>query len=344
MISSTAAASSDHRERPGPAGHQGAQPSHSIVIPVYRNRDFLPDVLRAVEEVACLVTGTLEAVFVIDGSPDDSERWLLENLPRMPVASQLIALSRNFGSFSAIRVGLSEARGDYLAVMAADLQEPPSLIVEFYRALAGGHDVAVGTRSGREDPWLGQSSARAFWRLYRLLVQPEMPKDGVDVFAVSRNARDALLALEESHSSLVAQLMWIGFSRVEVPYQRLPRQHGASGWTLRKRLNYLFDSIFSFTDIPIRVLTGIGLVGTVAMLLTGAVLLVARLLGMIEVPGYTAIMITLLLAASLILFALGIVGNYVWRAYENTKQRPLGIVRARRVFPPPASHREPGIG
>jgi len=341
VIPAAVAAPTDHG-RPEPAGRAAAQPSHSIVVPIYRNRDFLPDVLRAVEEVARQVTGTLEAVFVIDGSPDDSERWLAENLPRMPVASQLVSLSRNFGSFTAIRVGLSEARGDYLAVMAADLQEPPSLIVEFYRALAGGHDVAVGTRSGREDPWLGQSSARAFWRLYRVLVQPEMPKDGVDVFAVSRKARDALLALEESHSSLVAQLMWIGFPRAEVPYQRLQRRHGASGWTLGKRINYLLDSIFSFTDIPIRILTGIGLAGTVCMVLTIAVLLVARLLGIIDVPGYTAIMVTILFAASLILFALGIVGNYVWRAYENTKQRPLGIVRARRTFPAAASKREPG--
>ena len=328
----------------GSAARPDAQPSHSLVIPVYRNREFLPEVVRAVEEVARQVTGTLEAVFVVDGSPDDSESWLLDNLPRMPVGSQLIALSRNFGSFAAIRVGLSEARGDYLAIMAADLQEPPSLIVEFFRALASGHDVAVGTRTAREDPWLGQASAQAFWRLYRLLVQPEIPKNGIDVFAVSRNARDALLALEESHSSLVAQLMWIGFSRVEVPYRRLARRHGGSGWTLRKRLNYLLDSIFSFTDIPIRILTGIGLVGTVSSLLVGAVLLAARLLGLIEVAGYTAIMVTILLMASLILFSLGIVGNYVWRAYENTKQRPLGIVRARRTFSPARSNREPRVG
>ena len=342
MIDSAVAAAA--HDRPGPAGRASAHPSHSLVIPVYRNRDSLPGVLRATEEIARQVAGTLEVVFVIDGSPDDSERWLVENLPRLPVASQLISLSRNFGSFTATRVGLSEARGDYLAVMAADLQEPPSLIVDFYAALAGGHDVAVGARTGREDPWLGKSSARAFWWLYRLLVQPEMPKGGVDVFALSRKARDALLALEESHSSLVAQLMWIGFSRAEVPYQRLPRRHGTSGWTLGKRLNYLLDSIFSFTDIPIRILTGIGLAGTVAMLLTGAALVVARMLGMIEVPGYTAIMITLLLAASLILFALGIVGNYVWRAYENTKQRPLGIVRARCAFPGTGSNRESGFG
>ncbi len=313
--------------------------THSIVIPVYRNEAFLPDVARAVEEIAREVKdaargvdGTLEVVFVVDGSPDRSEAWLLENLPRLAVPSQLIALSRNFGSFAAIRAGLGAARGERIAVMAADLQEPPSLMIDFFRALADGHDVAIGTRTGRDDPWADRASARLFWRAYRWLVQPEMPREGVDVFAVSRAARDALLALNESHSSLVAQLLWIGFPRAEVPYRRLPRQHGASGWTLRKKLAYLFDSLFSFTSIPITLLTLIGFLGTFVFFALGIALMVVRLMGLIAVPGYTAIMVTILFSTSLVLLGLGIVGSYVWRAYENTKSRPLGIVRAQREF------------
>ena len=138
--------------------------------------------------------------------------------------------------------------------------------------------------------------------------------------------------MNEAHSSLVAQLYWIGFPRVEVPYDRLARKHGESGWTLRKKVTYLFDSIFSFTDIPITLLTLMGFVGTLVFLLVGAGLMAARLLGMIVVPGYTAIMVTILFSTSLLLFGLGIVGNYVWRAYENTKQRPLGLVRAHTVY------------
>lgn len=308
-------------------------PTHSLVIPVYRNEESLPELLRAVEGIARAVAGRLEVVFVVDGSPDRSEEWLLRNLPQLALPSQLLALSRNFGSFTAIRAGLAAARGDYVAVMAADLQEPPELVAEFFRLLGEGHDVALGTRESRADSWAGQASSRAFWRLYRFLVQPEMPREGVDVFALTRRARDALLELREWHSSLVAQLLWIGFRRVEVPYQRLARRHGTSGWTLRRKLAYLFDSIFSFTDIPITVLTVLGLAGTVLFLLAGAALVALRMLGMIEVPGYTPIMLAVLFSASLILFGLGIVGNYVWRAYENTKQRPLGIVRAQRSYP-----------
>jgi polyisoprenyl-phosphate glycosyltransferase len=306
--------------------------SHTLIIPVYRNEEFLPEVLQAVQEIAAQVAGALEVVFVIAGSPDRSEGWLLEHLPAFAVPSQLIALSRNFGSFTAVRIGLAAARGQYIAGMAADLQEPPQLMVDFFKALAQGHDVVVGTRSERDDPAASQLSSRIFWRLYKFLVQPEIPASGVDVFAVSRRARDALLQLDEAHSSLVAQLFWIGFPRAEVSYERRARKYGKSGWTWRGKVKYLLDSVFSFTAIPITLLMFIGFAGTIGFLLIGIVLMALRAFNWVAVPGYTAIMVTILFSASLILLGLGIVGSYVWRAYENTKRRPLGLVRERAQF------------
>ena len=306
--------------------------SHTLIIPVYRNEAFLQEVLLAVREIAGQTVGELEVVFVVDGSPDRSEAWLREHLPAFAVPSQLIALSRNFGSFTAVRTGLAAARGACIAVMAADLQEPPELMIDFFKSLSQGHDVVVGTRSGRDDPVASQFSATIFWRLYRWLVQPEIPASGVDVFAVSRRARDALLQLDEAHSSLIAQLFWIGFPRAEVPYARRLRKYGSSGWTWRKKATYLLDSIFSFTAIPITLVMLIGCAGTVGFLLLGIALMAARVFNLVMVPGYTAIMVSILFSASLILFGLGIVGNYVWRAYENTKRRPLGIVRERAQF------------
>ena len=312
--------------------------SHSLIIPIYRNREFLPEVLKAVQSIATQTAGELEAVFVIDGSPDDSEAWLRAHLPAFPLATQLMALSRNFGSFTAVRSGLVAVRGEFIAVMAADLQEPPELITAFFERLASGHDVVIGTRSGRDDPTTSQFSSRLFWRLYRWLVQPEIPAAGVDVFAVSRRARDALLQLDEAHSSLIAQLFWIGFPRTEVQYQRRARKYGNSGWTLRNKFKYMLDSIFSFTAIPITLLMFLGFAGTMGFLALGAVLLAMRVLNLVVVPGYTAIMVTVLFSASLILLGLGIVGSYVWRAYENTKRRPLGIVRERTQFNSPSGH------
>jgi glycosyltransferase involved in cell wall biosynthesis len=306
--------------------------THSLIIPVYRNEASLPELLQAVRGIASDAGGTMEVVLVVDGSPDRCEAWLLDHLPDYAVPSQLIALSRNFGSFTAVRTGLAAARGEYIAVMAADLQEPPSLVTDFYRTLAAGYDVAVGTRAAREDSFAEQAPSRVFWGLYRKLVNPDMPAGGVDMFAVTRRARDALLALDEAHSSLVAQLYWIGFARTEVPYRRVARKHGKSGWTFRKKVTYLLDSIFSFTDIPITLVTMIGFAGTLIFLLLGLALMMARFTGAIQVPGYTAIMVTILFSASLILFGLGVVGNYVWRTYENTKHRPLGVVRMRKAF------------
>jgi glycosyltransferase involved in cell wall biosynthesis len=303
---------------------------NSLIIPVYRNEEFLPELLGVVSHIASQIEGALEVVFVIDGSPDNSERWLTQNLPAFNVPSQLIALSRNFGSFTAVRAGLTAARGEHMAVMAADLQEPPELVIDFFKKLAAGGDVIIGTRSARDDP--GQASSTMFWKLYKALVQPEIPAGGVDVFAVSRRARDALLQLDEAHSSLIAQLFWIGFPREAVAYERRARKHGVSGWTFRKKATYLLDSVFSFTAIPITLLMVIGFAGTVGFTLLGVALMIARWMNVIAVPGYTAIMVTVLFSASLILLGLGIVGAYVWRAYENTKRRPLGIVRERRQF------------
>jgi len=213
-------------------------------------------------------------------------------------------------------------------VMAADLQEPPELIDEFFAVLRRGEaDVVVGERTGRADPALSRAGSSAFWRTYRRLVQPDMPAGGVDVFAVDEPARRALLGMDESNSSLVGLLIWMGFRRTGVPYERRPRPSGRSGWTFTKKVRYMADSVFSFTDLPIRLLLLVGLWGTIGTLAASVVVLVAWITDRITVPGYTPLMLGLLLASALIISALGIIGSYVWRTFENTKHRPSAIVR-----------------
>lgn len=301
--------------------------TNSIVIPVYRNAKSIPMLLRRLVEISQQMTAEVEIVFVVDGSPDDSYDILLDALLDFPLRSQLIAHSRNFGSFAAIRTGMSYATGDNIAVMAADLQEPPELVLEFFRALeAGDIEVVVGRREGRDDPAASRLSSRLFWRTYRRWIFPDMPEGGVDIFACSRAVSREILALEESHSSLVGLLYWVGFRRAEVPYRRQARQHGTSGWSLRKKLRYLLDSVFSFTDLPLTFLIGFGAVGSVVTLVIGVVVLAAFLTGSIAEPGYTPLMLVILYSTFTLLVALGIVGSYVWRAFENTKRRPGAIV------------------
>jgi len=303
---------------------------NSLIIPVYRNEGSIPDLLAALIDLSATLAHELEVVFVVDGSPDQSHALLCDALPRMPFHSQLIALSRNFGSFAAIYAGLGAATGANYAVMAADLQEPPELVGEFFHRLGNDSaDVVVGTRDAREDPLLSRLGASGFWWLYRKLINPQIPAGGVDVFG----CRDQFMQLDESHSSLIGLLFWLGFRRDEVSYQRRERQHGKSAWTFRRKLKYMLDSVFAFSDLPIRLLLICGMLGLCSSALFGLVILIMRVAGDIAVPGYAATMTAILFFGGLNALGLGIVGAYVWRAFANTQRRPLAVVMHSQAFP-----------
>lgn len=309
----------------------------SIVIPVYRNAESIPDLLAALSAVTQQAKRdfncSAEVVFVVDGSPDNSYALLAQALPHAPFASQLLLHSRNFGSFAAIRTGLQAARGEYFGVIAADLQEPPELVLQFLEKMRSGEcDVVVGCRENREDPYFSRLASDTFWGLYKKFVIHEIPEKGVDVFGCNKVFRNQLLQLGEANSSLVGLIFWLGFRRGEVIYERRARQYGKSAWTLKKKINYLLDSTFSFTDLPIRLLTLFGLLGLVASILLGIVVIAAKLFGGIAVPGYAATVLTVLFFGGLNSLGLGIVGAYAWRAFENTKGRPLAVVMATQQF------------
>ena len=168
-----------------------------------------------------------------------------------------------------------------------------------------------------------------FWKIYRRMVMPDMPAGGVDVFGCNLQFRNQLVGLQESRSSLVALIFWLGFRRKFIAYERLERQEGKSAWTLKKKMDYLFDSIFSFTDYPIQLLLRIGALGSVFAIGLSGLVLAAKLAGAISVPGYAATLLVVLIFGTLNLLGLGLVGVYAWRAYENSKQRPLAVVAVR---------------
>lgn len=310
--------------------------TRSLVIPVYLNAPNIGPLLDALTDLSRRLNHNLEIVFVVDGSPDESLALLIAGLSDAPLCAQVLVHSRNFGSFNAIRTGMEAARGAHFAVLAADLQDPISLIEQFYEALDQDRaDLIVGTRASRNDGAMRDAMSRAYWRMARRIINDELPRGGVDVFACNRMVRDALLQLREQRSSLIGQLYWLGFRREEIPYERRARVAGDSGWTLRRKINYLFDSFFSFTDLPIRVLTAIGATGVFLAAILAVAVVAGRVTGAITVPGYTAIILAVAGFSALNLLSLGLVGNYVYRAYENTKQRPLGLVSARFEFPRP---------
>lgn len=310
-----------------------AASTFSLVIPVFRNEASIARLLDTLEDLNRTIGGDLEAVFVVDGSPDRSLEALTEGLPGASFAAQVLVLSRNFGSFAAIAAGLAHARGPLYAVMTADLQEPPELMLEFRRRLlAGTCEVVVGTRGRRSDPLPSRIGSALFWGAYRWLVQREVPPGGVDVFACTRVFRDHLLALPERNTTLVGLVFWLGFSRAEVPYDRRPRQEGRSAWGLARRLRYLLDSTFAFSDLPIRFLSLTGLAGLLLAVVLGVVVAGARLRGDIQVPGYAATILVVMFFGGLNSLGLGLLGEYLWRTFENTKGRPGYVVAHHRRF------------
>jgi glycosyltransferase involved in cell wall biosynthesis len=300
----------------------------SVVIPVYKNYESLSQLVVALDTALGKLPINNEVVFVIDGSPDDSFEWLRQNLPLKNANTVLIELSRNFGSIAAVRMGMSKANGSIVAVMAADLQESPDLLLSFYSALKDGKtDFAIGRRLSRNDPGFSKILSRIYWSFYRKVINPEIPVGGVDIFACTSKAKDQIVAMSESSSSLIGLVYWVGFARTYVDYERLPRPYGKSAWTFRKKFRYFSDSIFAFSQAPIVLLQSIGVFGVALSMIMGSITLFGALTDRISAPGYPSLFVAMLLSTSSILLGLGIVGDYAWRAYENTKMRPLSIIK-----------------
>jgi len=301
----------------------------SLVIPVYKNEANLERLLAELVKLGGSMENQLEVVFVVDGSPDRCLQILREKLPSLPLRTQLISLTRNFGSFAAIAAGLARARGSNVAVMAADLQEPPALALEFFRVLGSGRaDIVFGVRGARSDPWLSEIASSVFWFLYRKFVVKDIPRGGVDVFGCTREVRDRLLALQGVDTNLIALLFWLGYRREYIVYQRQPRREGKSAWTLGRKLRYALNSIFNFTDLPIQLLLYSGAIALLLAIGGSILVLAAKLRGDIQVPGYTPIVLTTLFFGALTSLGFGIVGQYLLLGLQVSRRRPNYIIQS----------------
>ena len=301
----------------------------SVVIPIYKNEQSIDALFDSLEKLAADLNERLQIVFVNDSSPDSSALKIAKRKTISPLEIKLIHHTRNFGSFSAIRSGLKHATGDYVGVISGDLQEPPSLLFSFFETLRSGDiEIVFGSRISRSDPFISRILSKVYWFFYRKYINEEIPQNGVDVFACKRVVVDVITSLNETNTSLIGMLFWVGFKRDFQEYVRLPREHGKSAWTFKKKLQYMANSIFSFSNLPLRIIRVFGVFGSLASLSLGFILLLASLTGRIEVPGYAPIMLAILFGNSSILIGLGILGSYLWRTYENTQMRPYGIIRS----------------
>lgn len=310
-----------------------ASTRYSLIIPVYKNSASLDELVSRCATLSKNLKHPLEAVFVVDGSPDDSFAKLQKLLEKAAFESQLVLLSKNFGSFRAIQYGLKIAKGQYFAITTADLQDPIELAGQFFEALENEPiDVTIGSRESREDPFFSRLFSSLFWWAFKVLANPETPKGGVDLFGCNQKVRDLLVSMTEANTSLVGLVLWIGFRRKLISYSRGERVYGKSAWSFRKRLTYLADSLYSFSDLPIRMLISIGLLSLLAAIAFAVAVVVAKATGAIAVPGYAATVLAITFFGGINSLGLGLIGGYTWRAYENTKARPNAIAMLHRQF------------
>lgn len=298
----------------------------SLIIPVYYNQDNLYPLYKDMrEKLYPHMEYEWEIVMVNDGSGDDSYR-IMQELAREDTRIRAVSLSRNFGSHAAILCGLSKCTGDCAVVKAADLQEPTELVLDMVKRWEAGYNVVLAVRKDREESKSQTLFANLYYAMVRKMMLSTMPEGGFDVYLVDRKVIDVLNALDEKNSALTGQILWSGFKTDRVYYTRLAREIGESRWTLKKKIRLVADTLFSFSTLPIKAVTTIGICSFAGSLVWAVIELICKLLGLISVSGWTTLFIFNLFSFGMIMLTLGILGEYMWRTFDASRNRPPYII------------------
>lgn len=298
----------------------------SIVIPVYYNEDNLKPLYEDLrKKFIDAIEYEYEIVMVNDGSQDRSYQ-VMQELAAQDKNIKIVSLSRNFGSHAAILCGLEKCTGDCAVVKAADLQEPTELLIEMIESWKKGNNVVLAVRQDREESLGTKFFANTYYWLVRKAALVNMPEGGFDVYLLDRKVINVLLSLDERNSALTGQILWSGFKTEQIPYVRLEREIGTSKWTLKKKVRLVTDTLFSFSTLPISLVTGIGTASFIGALVWGIVVLIFKLMGLIQVSGWTTLFIFNLFSFGIIMVTLGILGGYLWRTFDASRNRPTYIV------------------
>ncbi len=298
----------------------------SIVIPVYYNEDNLEPLYQDIKEkIINVIDYDYEIVMVNDGSKDKSYE-IMKKLANEDKNIKIFSLSRNFGSHAAILCGLEKSIGDCAVVKAADLQEPTELILKMVEKWEKGDNVVLAVREGRDESVGQKLFANLYYWLVRKTALPSMPKGGFDVYLVDRKVISVLENLDEKNSALTGQILWSGFKTGIVYYNRLAREIGESKWTLKKKIRLVMDTLFSFSTLPISIVLSVGGLSFVGAIIWAIVVLIYKLAGNIMVSGWTTLFIFNLASFGVIMLTLGILGEYLWRAFDASRNRPPYII------------------
>lgn len=301
---------------------------HSIVVPVYNEVEGLPALADRLENlVQTLFPAAVEILFVNDGSEDGSDEALDALAERNPVFN-VIHLSRNFGHQLAISAGLEHATGHTVSVIDADLQDPPEVIAELIARWAEGYDVVYAVRRSRAgETRFKLWTAKLFYRAIRRLTQVDIPLDTGDFRLMDRKVVNAFLRLRERNRFVRGLVSWLGFRQIGVHYDRAERKFGETHYPLRKMVKFAADGITSFSSVPLRLATYIGLVSSSLAILAGIWTLYVKFVAGEAILGWASVMLTVLFMGGIQLLAIGMFGEYLGRTYDEIKGRPLYLVR-----------------
>ena len=300
----------------------------SLVTPAYNETRNLPLLYEHISAVLTPLDVDWEWIVVDDHSTDNTF-GAITNIAARDSHVRAVRFSRNFGSHKAILCGLELAQGDCAVVLAGDLQDPPETVPLLLAKWREGAQVVWAARMSRE----GEKAATVgFARLYYLLMRrvvgiKEIPSMGADFFLIDRSVIDALRQFNESNASILALITWMGFRQTTINYDKQARKYGRSGWSLEKKLKLVLDSITSFTYVPIRLMSYLGLVVAMLGFLYAVVVIINALAGH-PAHGWASLMVVLLVIGGIQMLMMGVLGEYLWRALDEARQRPRYLIEA----------------
>ncbi len=297
----------------------------SIVVPVYWNEDTLVMLYDDLREKVLDKLDDYEIVFVDDGSGDSS--WKVINEIREKDEKVVaVKLSRNFGEHAAILAGLSVCTGDCAVTKQADLQEDSLLILDMYESWKKGNKVVLAARADRKDSFFTKVFAGLYYKLVRKYVTERMPEGGCDCYLVDRQVIGTLLDLNEMNSSLTLQVLWVGYQTDVIYFHRKEREVGEGRWTFAKKFKLMLDSFISFTYLPIRLMWSVGIIFFIFAVVMGISVFIEYFTKGTPVAGWASLTCILLMSSGLILWMLGFLGEYIWRTFDASRNRPPFII------------------
>lgn len=305
-------------------------PTLSVVVAAFNEEGNLPLLHQRVLALDWAALGlTPEFVFVDDHSRDRTPA-ILRDLAQRDPRVKVLRFSKNFGSHKAFTAGLEHCTGDAAVILAADLQDPPETIPQLVDKWRAGAKVVWAVRSAREGESAGTKLFSAlYWHLMRHYAEVEPPKAGADFLLVDRRVIDVLRTSPEKHTSLLALIQWMGFDQDSIEYVKQERHSGRSKWTLRKKLKLAVDSFVSFSYFPIRIMSSVGFVFAFTGFLYALVVIIRAIFYGSPVQGWPALMCAVLIVGGVQLVMLGVLGEYLWRAFDETRGRPRYVVEER---------------